>query len=153
MADTYRRHCVIQAPIDDVWTIVSDPHTHSEWWPEVEDINAPADAANGGQYTRKVRRLGFLDVVDNVWIAEPMEHLKEVNFRCTMTGTFTRFALTPAQDNTFVEIQAGVDPIGFKGRVAKAASPFFFNRWIGRLLDALPAAVSSSPPTERSKAL
>ena len=144
---------MIQAPIEDVWSIVSDPHTHPDWWPDLEDVRATEAAAQGGPYTRMTKRLGFLDVVDTVWVAEPMEHLKEVNFRCTVTGTFTRFALTPAQDNTFVEIRAGVDPIGIKGRVAKAASPLFLNRWIGQLLDALPGAVKSVATRERSKGL
>jgi hypothetical protein len=142
MPDTYRRHCRIEAPIEDVWSIVSDPQTHPDWWPELRAVRVPDDAKEGGEYTRLTRRLGFLDMVDTVWVAEPMEHLKQVNFRCTATGTYTRFALTPAQDDTFVEIEGGVDPIGFKGRVAKTMSPMFFTRWIGDLLDALPDVVA-----------
>ena len=53
------------------------------------------------------RRMGFLDMVDGVWKVERMEHLKECHFSCTATGTYTRFAFTPAQDDTFVEIEAG----------------------------------------------
>ena len=84
MADTYRRHARIEAPIEDVWSIVSDPHTHPDWWPELKGVEAPNDAEQGGEYTRLTRRLGFLDMVDTVWVAEPMEHLQEVNFRCTV---------------------------------------------------------------------
>lgn len=142
MPEVYRRHCRIEAPIEDVWSIVSDPETHPDWWPELQDVRVPGDAGEGGRYTRVTRRFGFLDMVDTVWVAEPMEHLKEVNFRCTVSGTYTRFALTPAQDDTFVELEAGVDPIGLRGRMAKAASPLFLKRWIGDLLDALPGAVA-----------
>jgi uncharacterized protein YndB with AHSA1/START domain len=144
MAETYRRHAVIEAPIDDVWSIVSDPHTHPDWWPELKDVRAAPGSVQGGEYTRYTRRFGFLDLVDTVWVAEPAEHLKEVNFRCTLTGTYTRFALTPAQDDTFVELQAGVDPIGFRGRLVKVASPLFFQRWLADLLEALPDAVAGA---------
>ena len=143
MADTYRRHCVIEAPIEDVWSTVSNPGTQPEWWPEVREVRVP-DESKEGEYVRVTRRLGFLDAVDTMWVAEPMEHLKEVNFRCTVTGTYMKCALTPAQDDTFVEIEGGVDPIGLKGRVAKAMSPVFFSRWIGDLLEALPKAVARS---------
>jgi uncharacterized protein YndB with AHSA1/START domain len=142
MAKKYRRHGLIAAPIEDVWTVVSDPHTHPEWWPELQDVQMPDDVQEGGEYTRLTRRLGFLDVVDSVWVAEPIEHLKEVNFRCTVTGTYTRFALTPAQDDTFVELEAGVVPIGVKGQVARMMGPIFFQRWLGDLLEALPNAVT-----------
>lgn len=138
MADTYRRHCVIQAPVEDVWSIVSNPHTHPDWWPELEGVEERED----GEYVRLTKRLGFLDMVDTVWVMEPMEHLRQVNFRCTLTGTFTRFSLTPAQDNTFVEIEGGVEPTGVRGRIAKAASPVFFKRWLGDLLEALPKVVA-----------
>jgi hypothetical protein len=35
-----------------------------------------------------------------------------------------------------------VDPIGLKGRLAKAFSPVFFKRWLEDLLEALPGAVA-----------
>jgi hypothetical protein len=144
MADTYRRHCVVEAPIEEVWSIVSDPNTHPDWWPELEAVEAETMAGNSGEYTRLTKRLGFLDVVDTVWVMEPMEHLHQVNFRCTMTGSYTRFSLTPAQDDTFVEIEGGVVPVGIKGQIAKAASPLYFKRWLGSLLERLPAAVAKA---------
>jgi hypothetical protein len=97
---------------------------------------------DGGEYTRKARRFGFLDVVDSVWTVEPIEHLREVNFRCSSTGTYTRFALTPAQEDTFVQVESGVVPTGLQGRVTKTISPILFPRWMRELLDGLPEAVS-----------
>jgi hypothetical protein len=143
MTDSYRRHALIEAPIDDVWSIVSDPHTHPDWWPELQGVE---DAVEGmdGAYVRRTKRFGFLDIVDTVWVMEPMEQLREVNFRCTVSGAYTRFSLTPAQDDTFVEIEGGVAPIGLQGRIMKAAGPIFFKRWLGELLEALPKVVTGS---------
>jgi uncharacterized protein YndB with AHSA1/START domain len=144
MADTCRRHALIEAPIEDVWSIVSDPETHPDWWPEVQAVRVPGEQGESDEYTRVTRRLGFLDMVDTVWVVERMEHLKEVNFRCTVTGTYTRFALTPAQDDTFVEIEAGMEPTSLRWRLAKTVMPerMFFQRWLGDPLDALPQVVA-----------
>jgi hypothetical protein len=143
MADKYLRQGLIEAPIDDVWPIVSDPHTHPDWWPEVKHVRFPDETEEEGEYIRKVRRFGFLDLVDNIWVAEPMEELKQVNFRCTLTGTYTRFALTPAQDNTFIELESGVNPIGVQGRMIRIMGPLFFKRWQDDLLEGLPKVVES----------
>jgi hypothetical protein len=141
MAEPYRRQGLIEAPIDEVWGIVSDPHTHPDWWPELREVRVPVEGGNAGEYVRVSRRFGFLDMVDAVWVAEPMEQLKQVNFRCTMTGTYTRFHLTPAQDDTFIELESGVDPIGVSGRVMQVMAPLFFKRWQDDLLEALPKVV------------
>ena len=142
MADSLRRQCVIQAPVEDVWAIVSDPDTHPDWWPELRDVHFFGDVEEGAEYTRVTRRMGFLDMVDTVWVVEHLEQMKEVQFRCTRTGTYTRFAVTPAQDDTFVEIEAGMDPTSTRWKVAKAVMPRrFFRNWLGDLLDALPEAV------------
>jgi Polyketide cyclase / dehydrase and lipid transport len=141
--DVYRRHALIAAPIEDVWSIVSDPGTHPAWWPDIRDVDVPDDIdGKGGEFIRRSRRLGFLDVVDAVWVKEPADQPHQVNFRCTVTGTYTRFSLTPAQDDTFVEIEAGVVPVGLTGRIEKSLGPLFFPRWLRDLLDALPQVVA-----------
>jgi hypothetical protein len=150
MADTYRRQGLIEAPLDDVWPIVSNPHTHPDWWPEVKHVRVDPEHESEGEYTRVSRRFGFLDLVDAVWVAEPMEEMKQVNFRCTMTGTYTRFALTPAQDNTFIELESGVNPIGVSGRVIKVMGPLFFKRWQDELLEALPRVVEDMKAKQES---
>ena len=48
----------------------------------------------------------------------------------------------PAQDETFVEIEGGVAPLGLQGRVMKAACPLFFKRWLVALVEALPKVVA-----------
>ena len=35
MGRTYRHQAVIDARVEDVWAIVSDPRTHPDWWPDV----------------------------------------------------------------------------------------------------------------------
>jgi Polyketide cyclase / dehydrase and lipid transport len=144
MPGVHRRHSLISAPIDEVWDVVADPMKHADWWPEIERVRMSEQPAQGSHYTQVARRMGFLDLVDATWTVERLEHLKEAHFRCTVTGTYTRFSLTPAQDDTFVQIEAGVDPTGVQGRLMRVTEPLWMNRWLRELLDALPEAVTKS---------
>jgi hypothetical protein len=150
MPGVHRRHSLISAPIDEVWDVVADPMTHADWWPEIKDVRMSEQPAEGSQYTQVARRMGFLDLVDATWTVERLEHLKEAHFRCTVTGTYTRFSLTPAQDDTFVEIEAGVEPTGVQGRLMKVTEPLWMTRWLGDLLDALPDAVTKSSSSDQT---
>jgi uncharacterized protein YndB with AHSA1/START domain len=141
VAGPYRHQALIEAPIEDVWEVVSDPRTHPEWWPEVMAVSAPESLDDGGEYVQTSKLMPFVDAVDAVWVAERIEHLKEARFRCTVTGTFASFTLTPAQSDTFVEVETGIDPVSLRWRVAKPMLRPFYKRWILDVLDALPGAV------------
>ena len=60
------------------------------------------------------------------------------------TGTWARFTLTPAQDETYVEMEAGIDPTSWRWKIAE---PFLlalqYKRWLIAVLGALPAALQS----------
>jgi uncharacterized protein YndB with AHSA1/START domain len=150
MGDMHRRHVLIEAPIEDVWEIVSDPRTHPDWWPEVSDVRVEGKPGEGDEYTRVARRFGFLDQVDNVWVVERMEHLKEAHFRCTVSGSYARFALTPAQDETFVEAEVGMLPPNLRWRVSQPVFRVTFSRWLRELVDALPGVVARSRSSSRA---
>jgi uncharacterized protein YndB with AHSA1/START domain len=139
MGRTYRHHVVIDAPVGDVWAIVSDPRTHPEWWPEVVDVQLDGPLVEGGEFTRTSKPLPFVDAVESVWVADRLEDLKEARFRCELTGTWARFSLTPAQGQTFVEAESGMDPKTFRWRLMNNA--FFLKQWIVKVLDALPKEV------------
>lgn len=110
MAGSYRHQTLIEAPIEDVWAVISDPRTHPDWWPDVVDVRVEEPLVEGGEYIRSARLLPFLDAVEAVWVAERLEDLKEARFRCTVTGTWAHFSLTPAQAQTFVELETGDVP-------------------------------------------
>ena len=141
MADSYRHQVLIDAPIEDVWAIVSDPRTHPDWWPDVIDVQVEGPLVEGGEYVRSSKTVPFLDAVEAVWVAERLEDLKEARFRCTVSGSWASFSLTPAQGQTFVEAQTGIEPTTLRWRVMKAMSGSFLKDWIVKVVDALPEEV------------
>ena len=144
MARSYRRQAVIEAPVTDVWPLVRDPRTHPDWWPDVVEVRADGELGEGDGYTRVSRRLGFLDQVDGVWVVERLdEDVKEAHFRCTVSGTYTRFALTPVQGQTFIEVETGMLPPSLRWRVAQTMSGRYFLGWLRDVLDALPRVIGS----------
>jgi uncharacterized protein YndB with AHSA1/START domain len=141
MAATYRHQALIDAPVEDVWAVVSDPRTHPEWWPDVLDVQLDEPLVEGGEYVRSSKTLPFLDAVEAVWVAERLEDLKEARFRCTKSGTWASFSLTSAQGQTFVDAQSGMDPTTLRWRLMKVMSGSYIKEWIVQVLDALPKEV------------
>jgi uncharacterized protein YndB with AHSA1/START domain len=141
MAGTYRHQTLIDAPIEDVWAVIRDPLTHPDWWPDVVAVRIDEPLVAGGEYIHTSKTLPFLNAVDAVWVAERLEDLKEARFRCTVSGTWAHFKLTPAQAETFVELETGMDPKRLRWRLVKATSGSFFKGWILDVLDALPEEV------------
>jgi hypothetical protein len=151
MARTVRHQALIDAPVGDVWEIVSNPRTHSDWWPDVVRIDAQDDVAEGDEYVHSAKMMPFIDAVDSIWVVDRLDELKEAKFRCTMTGTYARFQLTPAQDDTFVEMEVGMDPTSLRWKLAAPIFGLQFKRWVFAVLDALPVAVRhrTSGPVSR----
>jgi uncharacterized protein YndB with AHSA1/START domain len=143
MARSYRHQALIEAPLEEVWAVVSDPNTHPDWWPEIVGVEAPDELHEGDSYVRTSKTMPFVDAVDSIWVAERLEHLKEAQFRCTLSGAYAHFTLTPAQDNTYVELETGMDPTSLKWRVQKAVFGLQYKRWGLDVLDALPEAMRS----------
>jgi uncharacterized protein YndB with AHSA1/START domain len=141
MGGTYRHQALIEAPVEDVWAVVSDPRTHPEWWPDVVDVRIDEPLVEGGEYLRTSKLVPFLDAVEAVWVAERLEDLKEARFRCTVSGTWARFTLTPAQGETYVELESGIDPTTLRWRLMNVMSGRFVKDWIVKVLDALPQEV------------
>ena len=137
MADSYRHQAFIDAPIDDVWPLVSDPRTHPDWWPEVLTVVASDSLAEGDGYRQTSDAIPLVEAVESVWVVERLEQLKEAHFRCTLTGSYARFSLTPAQGQTFVEIESGMEPTALRWRLLRTMSGSYYRRWVVEVLDAL----------------
>ena len=89
--------------------------------------------------------------IETTMRVERLEELREINMRCTHTGTYSRWLLTEAQGETFVDVEFGMDPIGTRYRVFDAAlGRLYFGRWLDKSLAALEEAAEN--PAQASSA-
>jgi hypothetical protein len=80
---------------------------------------------------------------------ERLTDCEELSIRCVNTGTFVQFALTEAQQGTFVDGRMGMEPKRFVGRVIDVTmGQRYFRSW---LADSL-AALRQAATTDRSSA-
>lgn len=119
--------------------MISDPSTHPDWWPDVLEVEVNEPLVEGGEYSQTSKH--YVGEIESVWIAERMEDLKEAHFRCTLSGTYARFALTPTREGTFVEVETGIRPTNLRWRLEGLIGRSYFKRWLTDVLDALPEAV------------
>lgn len=123
---------------------MSDPRTHPDWWPEVLAVVAGAGLQEGDEYRNTSNSIPLVDAIESVWVVERLEQLKEAHFRCTLTGSYARFSLTPAQGQTFVEVESGMEPTALRWRLLKTLSGSYYRQWVVDVLDALRARCGSA---------
>ena len=140
---SYRQQALIEAPIERVWELVGNPARHPEWFPRVVEVRG--DSFDSGdvfvQVTRQPTGLATTSLeIDRV------EDLHELSFHCRDTGMHVRWYLTSARDDTFVEAEFGMDPIGVRYRAFDATlGRIYFRRWLDQSLEALAKATAPAP--------
>ena len=130
-----RSQALIDAPPERLWELVGNPRRHPEWWPRVIEVRGERfhEGSNYAQVTRSPT-----GTVQTTMAVERLDDLREIQMRCTQTGTYARWLLTEAQGNTFVEVEFGMDPRGAGNRVFDAAfGKLYFRRWLSQSLSAL----------------
>ncbi len=142
-----RRQALINAPPSTIWDLVGDPNQHPQWWPRVVEVRGERfeEGDNYAQVTKEPN--GRIETTMRV---ERLENLREISMRCTNTGTYTRWLLTEAQGDTFIDVEFGMDPIGVRYKIMDATiAKLYFRRWLEQSLTALEeAAVAADADSE-----
>jgi len=130
-----RRQAFIPAPRSLVFELVADVDRHPDWWPGVIQVECE-QVAEGCQY-REVIKVPF-GTAERQFLIENFDDPARFNIQCVNTGAFVDLVLTEAQDGTFVEGRAGMDPKKLGFRVFDAVTGTrYFGRWLEESLDAL----------------
>jgi hypothetical protein len=149
VATECRRHAFIEAPLEVVWQLASDPERQTEWWPDTITFECIDGDFEQGCRVRNVQKMPWpLSDLETTLKVDRMVSGKELLIRCMDTGTYTRAVLTEGQGGTFVEMEAGNDPktLGVRLKVA-AAGQRLFRRWVEHALEKLRAAAERSAPS------
>jgi uncharacterized protein YndB with AHSA1/START domain len=137
-----RSQALINASPSRVWDLLGDPRRHPEWWPRVVEVRGEQfdEGSNYAQVTRDPT-----GQTETFWRVERLEDLRQIQMRCTQTGTYARWLLTEAQGNTFVDVEFGMDPTRLRYRVFDLAlGRPYFRRWLEQSLASL-EEVASQP--------
>ena len=151
MGRTYRHQVVIDAPVGDVWAIVSDPRTHPEWWPEVVDVQLDGPLVEGGEFTRTSKPLPSWSTRRRVWVAGVGLGGLEggaLSLRARRhVGSLLAYARTGA-DVRRGRVGNGPEDVPLE----PLNNAFFLKQWIVKVLDALPqegrSLAGSFPPND-----
>lgn len=129
-------------PVPEVWELVGQPNRHSEWWPEVVEIQG-SQFGRGCSYCQVSRAED--GVTQTTFLVERMEKFRELLVRCDDTGLYMRWLLTEARDGTFVDAEFGIDPeraAESDPRFDPLAGKAELRRWLQSSLDGLADAIS-----------
>jgi uncharacterized protein YndB with AHSA1/START domain len=138
----YRRHALIEAPIERVWELVGNPARHPSWFPHVVEVRG--DRFETGDVYVQVTRHPLRTQTTSLEIDE-LDELRSLKFHCRDTGMYSRWLLTPAQDDTFVEAEFGMEPTSLQYRVMDTTmGRTYFRRWLEQSFEALAQAVDKS---------
>jgi uncharacterized protein YndB with AHSA1/START domain len=139
-----RSQALINASPNRIWDLVGDPRRHPEWWPRVIEVRGEHfdEGSNYAQVTKSPTGR-----IETSMTVERLEDLRQIDMRCTTTGTYARWLLTEAQGDTFVEVEFGMDPTRVGDRVFDATfGKLYFRRWLSQSLAALEQAAEKRDP-------
>lgn len=144
-----RNQALIHAPPQRVWELVGDPRRHPDWWPRVIEVRGER-FDEGSAYAQVTKSpTGRIETRMKV---ERLDDLRQIDMRCTTTGTYARWLLTEAQGDTFVDVEFGIDPNGVGDRVFDAAfGKLYFRRWLSQSLAALEEVATRTEAKSREE--
>jgi Polyketide cyclase / dehydrase and lipid transport len=135
-----RQQALIEAPPEIVWELITDVNRHPEWWPDIVEVEC--DDFHQGCTYREVKKVPF-GTDELQLVVGQAEDCQRFRINCVKTGSFLDLGLTAAQDETFVDASAGMDPIGLQYRVFDAvAGRRYFSKWLQRSLEAMKQVAS-----------
>jgi hypothetical protein len=114
---TWRQQALIEAPVEDVWDLLTDPVRYPEWNEAIEVTGVPTEIEKGSTYLETARTpLGF-KATTRFEVEELDRSLREIKLRCQTSGFYSRWVLTEAQGDTFADVEFGLDPHGLSERL------------------------------------
>ncbi len=114
---TSRKQVLVNAPIEDVWELVSDPARFPEWNAEVEVTGVPTRVEKGSTFRRTAPTALGPRMTTTFEVVQLDEDLREIKLRCQTSGFYSHWLLTEAQGDTFADVELGVEPSGLRERV------------------------------------
>ena len=107
---SYRQQTLIEAPVEAVWAQVGDPNTYPEWAGETVEVKGLETVENGARY-KQTQKPPFGKPTPTEFVVDAFEEMREISVRCTVSGWYLHWLLTEAGQDTFAEVEIGMDPM------------------------------------------
>ena len=124
----YRHQTLIEAPVEVVWAQVGDPNTYPEWAGETVEVNG-LETVEAGAHYQQTQKPPFGSAQPTEFVVDAYEEMREISVRCTVSGWYLHWLLTGAGQDTFAEVEVGMDPTNVGYRAADVA---LGRRWYRR---------------------
>lgn len=130
---SWREQTLIDAPVEEVWSLVGDPRRYPEWvGEEVIEVTGLPTVEEGAEY-EQVTRGPLREKGRTRFTIEALEDLHEITLRCNSSGWYSHWNLTEADGCTFADLEIGMDPISQPYRAIDAVAG---KRWYRRVAKA-----------------
>ena len=126
----YRQQCLFDAPVEAVWREVGDPKRYPAWAGEIVEVT-DLDAVEAGAHYRQTMKTPF-GKSETDFEVEALDDLHEIQVRCMVSGYYMRWVLTEAADDTYAEVEIGMDPKRLGDRAFDAT---LGRRWYRRTVE------------------
>jgi hypothetical protein len=130
-----RQHAHFDLPLDVLWGLVGFPRRYPEWWPRVVEVRGE-HFEQGDEFVQVTRRP--IGRVQSHFLVEHREDMRGIRMSCQLSGSYAEWLLTPALGGTFIELEMGIEPKGFRYRVFElTVGGRYFEAWSHQSLEAL----------------
>jgi hypothetical protein len=137
---SYRQQTLIDAPVEAVWRQVGDPSSYPRWAGDVVEVTGLDTVEEGAQYRQTTRTP--LGKTQSDFVVDRLEDLREIKVRCLLSGYYLHWQVTEAGDDTFAEVEIGMDPkhVGYRA-VDMTVGRRWYRRVVEETLERLRAVV------------
>jgi uncharacterized protein YndB with AHSA1/START domain len=140
----HRQQAHLDAPVEEIWSLVGVPRRYPEWWPRVIEVRGER-FEEGDEYVQVMRNPAGQSESSS-FLIERARDLREIRMSCQLTGTYAHWSLTPAQGGTFVELEMGMEANRLRDRLLDMAiGRRYFRSWSEQSLDGLRDAARREP--------
>ncbi len=144
---SWTQQALLEAPVEEVWKLLEDIARYPNWNENTIAVTGvPTEIETGTRFELKGKGpLGL--TATTTFRVEKHDELRELKLRCETSGLYSRWLLTKAQDETFTEVEMGVEKVA--GPVGAMTGALNTKRYLRRAtedtLDNLRRALGRQP--------
>lgn len=148
---SWRQQALIEAPVAEVWGILTDPARSPDWDPDVMAVTGAPTRIEKGSTFDVTGRGPLHTKATTTFKVEELDDLHELKMKCQFSGFYVHWMLTEAQSRTFAEVELGIEPLESPPPRARVAAVLhtksYLRRQVEKLLDSLRRAASREHTT------